>query len=387
MRIGANMESKPENALSGKRISIGDGKESPFLTRNGIFQDGTTPVCRDKDGTLWAISGHTHAGHIVRFSGTTIRNLKERYEIKTNFEVGAAGKAFDGIAYPDGVRSRGSVWPFGLVICPVTHRFFAFFHNETGWAGQGTAYDARGGCETPYIDSDFRHIGLMHSDDEGQTWDFDRWILAGENVGFTERFNPESDVSIGQKFGIVDLGSGDFSVYADDEFIYIFYNKMSADMIAGTTAGIDVYVARSRRRTDGIMGDFVKFYDGAFCEAGIMGKETPIVRNLWHAKVIRLESIGAFVMSGSPFNRLQEFTPGNITGIIGHVVQLRTSTDLVHWSDPIELYRDGEKFGDHYCALYPAGEKGDFVAPDNKLILQLNGNATDVMQYEIEIEE
>ena len=155
---GNIMNGKPENALKDRKFIIDEGRESVFLTRNGIFQDGTTPTFRDKDGKLWALSGHSHAGHIGVFSGTNISTLKELYVAETNFKIGAAGEAFDGVRYPDGIMSRGSVWPFGLFICPVTHRFFAFFHNETGWAGHGTAYDARGLCETPYLDSDFRHI-------------------------------------------------------------------------------------------------------------------------------------------------------------------------------------------------------------------------------------
>lgn len=383
---GNIMNGKPENALKDRKFIIGEGRESVFLTRNGIFQDGTTPTFRDKDGKLWAISGHSHAGHISVFSGTNISTLKELYVAETNFKVGAAGEAFDGVRYPDGVLSRGSVWPFGLFICPVTHRFFAFFHNETGWAGHGTAYDSRGLCETPYLDSDFRHIGLMHSDDEGRTWDFDRWVLAGENVGFTEKYNPNGDVAIGQKYGVVDLGSGDFSIYVDDEFIYIFYDKIKVNMLEGCTDDIDVYVARSRRRSDGIVGDFVKFYDGAFCEAGLFGKETPIVKSLWHAKVVKLKDFGVYMMSGSPFKPKGVYRPNDGSGIIDRSVQVRTSTDLINWSDPMTVTKNGEKFGAHYCAFYPDNDTDNFDISGNRFVVQLNGNGTDVIAHKVEID-
>ena len=108
-------------------LRISDGPESPFLNKLGVYQDGTTPMYRDIDGKLWAISGHSHCGHIAMFSGSCVNDLKQLYPIELNFCVGHADFAFDGIRYPDGVKARGSIWPFGFYICPKTHRFFAFF--------------------------------------------------------------------------------------------------------------------------------------------------------------------------------------------------------------------------------------------------------------------
>ena len=119
-----------KNFFEDKKFIIGDAQKSCFCLNNGIGQDGTTPTYRDVDGKLWALSGHSHAGHIGVFCGTNMQNLKELYPAKQNFTVGKAGEAFNGIKYPEGVESRGSVWPFGLYICPVTHRFFVFFHND-----------------------------------------------------------------------------------------------------------------------------------------------------------------------------------------------------------------------------------------------------------------
>ena len=103
------MNTKPENALKDRKFIVGEGCESVFLNRNGIYQDGATPTFRDKDGKLWALSRHSHAGHISVFSGTNTENLRELYVAETNFKVGAAGEAFDGVKYPDGILSRGSV--------------------------------------------------------------------------------------------------------------------------------------------------------------------------------------------------------------------------------------------------------------------------------------
>ena len=186
--------------LKTHRFVIGADTETQFKRADGIRQDGTMAMYRDVDGKLWAMSGHSHLGHIAMFSGKSVDTLEQLYPISTNFCVGHADFAFDGIRYPDGAKARGSIWPFGLYICPGTHRFFCFFHNETGWNGKGTAYDALGKCETPHYDSDFRHVGLMHSDDEGKNWIFDRWVLTANDPCFTELYNPNKDVAKGLQF-------------------------------------------------------------------------------------------------------------------------------------------------------------------------------------------
>ena len=93
---------------------------------------------------------------------------------------------------------------------------------EFFWNGQGSAYDALGLCETPAFDSDFRHVGLMHSDDEGRTWVFDRWVLTADTVCCTRAFVPDLSPIRGQEMGRVSLGSGDFSFFAppDGEYLY-----------------------------------------------------------------------------------------------------------------------------------------------------------------------
>ena len=116
------------NFLDEHKIIIGDKEESPFLNKLGVYQDGTTPMYRDTDGKLWAMSGHSHMGHIGMFCGNSLDDMKEVYPIHTNFCVGHADYAFSGIRYPEGIKPRGSIWPFGLYICPNTHRFFCFFH-------------------------------------------------------------------------------------------------------------------------------------------------------------------------------------------------------------------------------------------------------------------
>ena len=361
------------------RVEVGECHPTAMNNAGDIYQDGTTPLWRDTDGTLWGMSGHSHMGHIAMLRGRCLEDLQEVYPIQTQFAVGKAGDAFDGVRYPEGILPRGSIWPFGLYICPVTHRFFCFFHNETAWNGHGTGYDAWGLCETPKLDTDFRHIGLMHSDDEGRHWQFDRWVLTGETVGFTEKYNPNGDGTIGQPTGVIRLGSGDFSLFADEEFLYLFYNVLRVDMTAECWHGGDVFVARTRRRTDGVMGDFVKYYEGAFCEAGNLGKETPIATDSWHPRVVYLKNHHRYLMSSCALRA------GATHGVVEDVIQLRVSDDLLHWSEPIRVTKDGRPFGNHYCAVIPKGSELSPFVCDDRFYFCLNHNGTDVLAWDAEL--
>ncbi len=369
-----------KNFFEEYEVQIGDMRETAFHHSNNVFQDGTTPMYRDKDGKLWAITGHSHMGQIAMFCGTCLNDFKKVYDIQTNFCVGHADYAYNGVRYPEGVKARGSIWPFGLYICPGTHRFHVLFHNEAGWFARGTAYDAFGPCMTPKCDSDFRHIGLMHSDDEGRTWTFDRWVLSGEQVCFTEKYCPEKDAVRGQKAGVINLGSGDFSVFTDHEhgYIYIFYNMITFDMNTdnkNSWMSCNAYVARSRMRKDGIMGDFVKYHDGAFCEAGNFGKETPIAFNAWHPRVVFNEKYSLYLMTCT------RVTPGG-KQLVDDVLQVRTSADLVHWSEPICVLHQGVEWGNHYHAIVPDDDKNqpNIVEADTFSLLT-NHNGKDVMRY------
>lgn len=337
-------------------FEFGQGTPTVFDPIKHINQDGTTPMWRDVDGKLWAMSGHTHAGRIAVFCGTSLDDIKELYPIKTNFKTGNADYAFSDIRYPEGIRARGSIWPFGFYICPNTHRFFCWFHNETGWAGEGSAYDAYGPCDTPKYDTDFRHIGLMHSDDEGKTWDFDRWVMTGYEPSFTARYNPNGDCMIGQQGDIIHFGCGDFSIFVEPQgdYIYLFYNKITIDIsatrIEDAWQRCDAYVARCRKRTDGTMGDFVKYYDGAFCEAGNLGRESAILCDCWHPRVVFSEPLGLYIMSSKP---ILAATRGEISGLDEQrkVAQFCVSRDMIHWSEQKVFYIDGIPFGNHYNAI------------------------------------
>jgi len=373
------------------RLEIGEGTDSPFMNRYGVYQDGTTPMYRDTDGTLWAMSGHSHMGQIAMFAGTCLDDMTKQWDISLNFCVGHGDYAFSGIRYPEGIRPRGSIWPFGLYICPNTHRFFCWFHNETGWNGKGTAYDAFGPCETPRFDSDFRHVGLMHSDDEGRTWTFDRWVLTGEEVAFTSRYNPNQDAAIGQQGDVIRFGSGDFCMFIEPEgdYIYLLYNIITMDLSQQEPNNVwkrcDAYIARCRKRTDGTMGDFVKYYDGAFCEAGNLGKESVVLEDAWHPRVVYSVPEKLYIMTSKP---MMQSKRGQIPGLDGKrkVMQIATSTDLVHWSEPETVYKDGMPWGNHYNAIVPddAVSQPNILTSNSFSILN-NHNGTDVIRYPVKL--
>ena len=338
-----------ENFFKNYTIELGEQKPTVIQWQTRVYQDGTLPMCRDKDGTLWAISGHSHAGRIAMYQGTKIDDLKEVCTVATNFCVGHADYAFSGVRYPEGVKARGSIWPFGLYICPKTHRFFAFFHNESGWNGKGTAYDSYGLCDDkPRGDSDFRHIGLMHSDDEGKNWTFDRWVITANEVCFTDEYTPDGGQNVkGQNAGAISLGSGDFTLFVDPygEYMYIVYNIIRFDMDKKDWISCNAYIARSRKRDDGVIGDFVKYYNGSFSEAGNLGKETPIAKNAWHAKMSYLKKYDIYALN---YCEVKSGELADENKLVDDIVSVRFSKDMLSYSEPLKLYRDGVRFGDPY---------------------------------------
>ena len=338
-----------KNILSDYKLSVSEPTLTGIRREDNIVQDGTIPMCRDTEGTLWAICGHTNVGRVSMFKGTKIEDLTEAYEIKTNFCVGHADYSYDGVRYPEGIKSVGSMWPFGLYICPGTNRFFCFFHNESAWNGKGTGYDAYGICadDKPRNDSDFRHIGLMHSDDCGKNWTFDRWILTGERPACTEAYGAGAGAVRGQKLSDLYLGAGDFSLFIDpkSDYMYLFYDIIHQNAETEEWLSIDAYVARARKRDDGIMSDFVKYYEGSFSEAGNFGRETMIVPNAWHPRVIYSEALGCYVMSYTNIASSKE------ESLLGKTMHLRTSCDLINWSEPITLEKDGKPIENKYFAI------------------------------------
>ena len=64
------------NFFDNHKIEIGEKLETPFMNKFDVYQDGTTPMYRDVDGKLWAISGHSNQGRIAMFCGTSFDDMK-----------------------------------------------------------------------------------------------------------------------------------------------------------------------------------------------------------------------------------------------------------------------------------------------------------------------
>ena len=190
---------------------ISSVQETNLTNKNGVYQDSLIAYDRDASGRIWAILGHTNLGGISVWSGESLCRLQKKYPAEFLFSLGEAGAAFNASTYPDGPLSRGQIWPCGLWIHPDTNRFYCFIHNETGWGAGTSSYTATGFAEG---EPDFRHIGMMYSDDNGKTWIFSGWILTAQEPCWTEQFRAGMNTP-GQMGGELCLGCGDFSIYAE----------------------------------------------------------------------------------------------------------------------------------------------------------------------------
>jgi len=175
--------------------------------------------------------------------------------------------------------------------------------------------------------------------------------------------------------GDISFGSGDFSIFVHptDGYIYLYYNIIKASTELRRWTSCDIYVARTRQRSDGIMGDFVKFYDGAFSEAGNLGKETPVALGGWHPRMVYLQKYGKYLLSAS----LTRPKPNG--GMVNPIMKVWESDDMLHWSEPVTLTRDGGDFGGHYCGMYARDTQAQpNIIADDELLILTNGNGTDV---------
>lgn len=244
---------------------------SNFTNHNGINQDGNLALCRDMKGNVWAVLGHTNMGGLKIWKGSSVDNMIYKYDAALNFKLGAAGIAFNNINYPDGPKSRGQVWPFGLYIGS-TGKFYCYIHNETGWASGGTGYTINGQFEG---EPDFRHIGLMTSLDSGRTWNFDGWIITSSEKSFTTKYLPEPELTGAQVGPQYSLGAGDHSLFVNpnDKYMYLFYTKIYINS-AGKDHTDSIYVARAPKNNPTI---WTKWYKGGWGQSGNSGKESAVI--------------------------------------------------------------------------------------------------------------
>ena len=79
---------------------------------------------------------------------------------------------------------------------------------------------------------------------------------------------------------------------------------------------------------------------------------------------------------------------GTLTEHIPHVsdkMELRVSKDMLAWSEPIPVFKDGKEWGNHYIALCNREKTGQpFFIEGTKACILSNHNATDVLYHDIE---
>jgi hypothetical protein len=349
---------------------------SEFTNANGVWQDGMLGLSRDGNGRLWALVGHTGIGELSVWEGSTVDDLERKYFVKFNFEFGRAGKAFDGIAYPDGPRSRGWIWPFGLWVDPQDGKFYAYIHNETGYGAEDTNYDAYGRKDG---DPDFRHIGLMVSSDQGRTWDFKGWIITSHEPSWTNRYRPDG-VKEGQDSQVVILGAGDHSLFVNsqDGYMYIFYGQIAYDLKTNSTRRDDVYVVRAPIESKGIIpGAWKKYFEGSFSEPGNMGKETAVLEGGAEPNVAYNTYLRKYFLT--TYNRTLWHSERG-------ACQISLSDDLVHWTKPVPLAPDRKDLSMPYFTMSNMDSSGPTNVLGRVFRLFAGSNGTSVKKVAVIIE-
>jgi len=284
------------------------------------------------------------------WKGTSPTDMVRVYDAPINF-VGPAGMAFNGIPYPSGVASRGCVWPMGLYI-DESDTWYCYFHNETGW---GTI-NRSGYITTGYAEGepDFRHIGAMTSTDQGHSWEFAGWVVAPYEKPYTVEFQPENGKLPDPQPGpYYKLGNGDFGILVNDNdgYIYIYY----------TSNGNGVAAARAPM-SDPV--NFKKYFEGAWDEPGLEGRETILINTLSFAipTIAYSTYLNQYVMFGY-------YTPAIANPTDRQQPLYSLSDDMVNWSDPVMLNVTEPTVGDPrdaYWSIYSASDTGNpkFIGKD-----------------------
>ncbi len=351
------------------KISVTTPVPTQFSNANGVWQDGQLAIAWDKKGTCWAILGHTNLGGITRWRGTCPEDLECVGPIKTDFELGEAGIAFDGTRYPDGPLSRGQFWPFGLWIDPDNGDFYLYIHNETGWSAGESGYTALAKTSG---EPDFRHIGLIRSTDQGENWSFVDWIITAHEVCWTENYRPE-DMGPGQSGDFYCLGAGDFCMFENpaDGYMYIFYTLSWQDRLDTAKYRNEICAARSPIEARGRCGTWKKLYEGAFTEDGNGGKETPVIVGGLLPCIRRSEALGKYIMT--TYNP-DAWKKGECT------LQMSFSDDLIAWTPPRIIFDDRKDLSYPYYTMIPKDDMG------RQFRLYMESNGTDIMVSTMTIE-
>lgn len=350
---------------------------TPFINANGVYQDCILAFRRDSEGSIWLLVGHTNLGTVTRWKGNSVDTMKCLGDVVYNFKLGVAGEAFNGTHYPSGPFSRGQLWPMGLWIDKTTGVFYCYIHNETGWGAEDTAYTVH---EQQTGEPDFRHIGVMSSKDKGLSWNFEGWIISDEAPCWSEKYRPDGITEGGQKLDDICLGAGDFSLFANDKdgYLYIFYTMHSKSFIDGVKPKRQngVYVARAPMDSNGLPGSWMKYYNGSFCELGLMGKATPVFLEGCIPCITYNTYLQKYIMTTYDAKLWQNGEGALI---------LALSDDLINWTDAAPVATSRKDISNPYFTMLGVSDGAELSITGKTFRMFMESNGTDVEKFDITI--
>jgi len=167
-------------------------------------------------------------------------------------------------------------------------------------------------------------IGSAESGDDGYTW-----VKKGQII----RCAKPKEWAIDPHQGGRGVGLPGGLADASERHFYIYYTDLS------TLQGGQICVARCNL-DDGppLPGNWKKYFQGAFTEPGLGGRETPIIDLYpsvsWYGRPTYSKSLGKYVMVFT-VNQAKEWADGLPPQISG--IYLALSDDLIKWSDQVKL--------------------------------------------------
>ena len=79
------------------------------------------------------------------------------------------------------------------------------------------------------------------------------------------------------------------------------------------------------------------------------------------------------------------YSPVNVpssTRVVADVMEVRTSADLLNWTEATAIYHEGKPFGNHYIAMVSEDDKNQpCVIDGDEFSILTNHNGTDVTRH------
>ena len=74
--------------------------------------------------------------------------------------------------------------------------------------------------------------------------------------------------------------------------------------------------------------------------------------------------------------------------LVDDVMYVRTSKDMLNWSEAMPIEKDGEAWGNHYVAIFNDDDKTQpYILTENEFSVLTNHNGTTVMRYPVKLIE